>query len=131
MRVWTKNTIYWKRWENFRKFFKWFLKKIAKKALFKHFFKKDLINHALIFCAFGRKTKGVGKFWENFEHFWWKFYRKIEFFLILDFRFLFFRKFVTKNRAFGNNTIFLQQFFRFRGGGDFPLPPGYAVGIIY
>ena len=36
---------------------------------------------------------------------------------------LFFRKFVTKNRAFGNNTIFLQQFFMFRGG-DFPLPPG-------
>ena len=33
-----------------------------------------------------------------------------------------FQKFVTKNRAFGNNTIFLQQFFQF-GGGDFPLPP--------
>ena len=33
------------------------------------------------------------------------------------------RKFVTKNRAFGNNTIFLQQFFRFRGGGLPPLPP--------
>ena len=33
--------------------------------------------------------------------------------------FLLFRKFVTKNRAFGNNTIFLRQFFRFRGG----IPP--------
>ena len=37
--------------------------------------------------------------------------------------FIFFRKFVTKNRAFGNNTIFLQQFFRFRGGGEFPPSP--------
>ena len=45
--------------------------------------------------------------------------------------FLFFiRKFVTKNRAFGNNTIFLQQFFRFRGGGGIsPLPPGYALAL--
>ena len=36
----------------------------------------------------------------------------------------YFLKFVTKNRAFGNNTIFL-QFFRFRGGGGIspsPLP---------
>ena len=34
----------------------------------------------------------------------------------------FFRKFVTKNRTFGNNTIFLQQFFSwlrlYRGIGD-------------
>ena len=34
-----------------------------------------------------------------------------------------FGKFVTKNRAFGNNIIFLQQFFRFRGGGNFPPFP--------
>ena len=39
----------------------------------------------------------------------------------LNFYFIF-RKFVTKNRAFGNNTSFLQQFFRFRGGfPPFPL----------
>ena len=37
-------------------------------------------------------------------------------FLFIIYYFLFFiEKFVTKNRAFGNNTIFLQQFFRFRG----------------
>ena len=35
--------------------------------------------------------------------------------------YFYFGKFVTKNRAFGNNTMFLQQFFRFRGGGGFPL----------
>ena len=40
---------------------------------------------------------------------------------ILNFYFIF-RKFVTKNRAFGNNTIFLQQFFRFRRGGFPPFP---------
>ena len=34
-----------------------------------------------------------------------------------------FGKFVTKNRAFGNNTSFLQQFFRLRGGDFSPLPP--------
>ena len=34
-------------------------------------------------------------------------------------------KFVTKNRAFGNNTIFLQRFFGF----GFP-PPGYALGGV-
>ena len=33
-------------------------------------------------------------------------------------------KFVTKNRSFGNNTIFLQQFFSVSGGGGIsPLPP--------
>ena len=43
----------------------------------------------------------------------------------LNFYFTFyFGKFFTKNRAFGNNTIFLQQFFRFRGG-DFPPFPSW------
>ena len=41
-----------------------------------------------------------------------------------------FGKVVAKNRAFGNNIIFLQQFFQFRGGGTFPVspPPGGAYG---
>ena len=48
----------------------------------------------------------------------------------IEFLFYFyFGKFVTKNRAFGNNTIFLQQFFRFRGKiSPIPPPPGYALG---
>ena len=43
----------------------------------------------------------------------------------IEFLFYFyFGKFVTKNRAFGNNTIFLQQFFfGFGGGGDLPPSP--------
>ena len=69
-----------------------------------------------MFRAFGRKTQIVGKIWDNFENFWWKFNRKIEFLIN-------FGKFVTLNRGFGNNTIFLQQFFRFRGEGNFPPSP--------
>ena len=30
---------------------------------------------------------------------------------------------MAKSRAFGNNIIFLQQFFNFGGGGTFPLFP--------
>ena len=102
-------------WENFRKFSKNFLRNLQK-CIILAYFSKNLTNHSLIFCALGRKAQIVGKFWENFESFWWKFYRKIEFLF-----YFYFWKFVTKNRAFGNNTIFLQQFFRFLG--DFPLSP--------
>ena len=61
---------------------------------------------------------------------------KLNFYFILIFNFNYnfiFRKFVTKNRAFGNNTSFLQQFFRFRrgaAGGIPPLPPGYALAPL-
>ena len=44
-----------------------------------------------------------------------------------------FGKFVTKNRAFGNNTIFYSfrfTIFRFRWGGGFPpSSPGYALDL--
>ena len=42
-----------------------------------------------------------------------------------------FGKVVAKNRAFGNNIIFLQQFFHF-GGGGVPYVPTYwcAYGMI-
>ena len=54
---------------------------------------------------------------------------KMNFYFIFIFYFIF-RKFVTKNRAFGNNTSFLEQFFRFRGGvSPFPLP-GYALVAV-
>ena len=51
--------------------------------------------------------------------------------LNFNFNFIFnfiFRKSDTKNRAFRNNTILLQQFFRFPGVGEFPPSPGYALG---
>ena len=109
----------------FENFQTYFLIKL-RKCIILAYFSKHLTNPALIFRAFGRKTKIVGKFWEKFANFWWKFYRKMEF---LFYFYFYFGKFVTKNSAFGNSTIFLQQSFRFRGG-DFPPPfpaPGYAL----
>ena len=100
------------RGEHFSKILEKFLRKLRKRIIFAYF-SKSLTNHALIFCAFGRKTQIVGKYFENF---WWKFYRKMEFLII-------FGNFVAKNGAFGKNTIFLQHFFGFFGGGDSPPFP--------
>ena len=55
--------------EHFSKIFKKFLKKIAKNALVYHIFPKNLTNHALIFCGFGRKTQLIGNFEKIFENF--------------------------------------------------------------
>ena len=41
--------------------------------------------------------------------------------------YLFFGKFVAKNRNFGINIIFLQQFSPVRGGLNPPNPPAYAT----
>ena len=65
LRVWTKNTIYWKFRENFQKTFK----KISNNALFLHIFEQNLTNHSLHFCAFGRKTRFIGNFEKIFESF--------------------------------------------------------------
>ena len=93
--------------DNFRKISKNFLRKLLKCTILAYF-SKNLANHALIVRAFWRKTQMFVKIWENLENFWWKFNGKNGFFTI-------FGKFVTKNIAFGNNIIFLQQFFPFRG----------------
>ena len=58
--------------KSFEKILKNYLQKIAKNALFKHIFRKNLTNHALIFCAFGGKSQFIGNFekiFENFEKF--------------------------------------------------------------
>ena len=101
----------WEIWENFQKN----SLKNCLKCITLAYFQKNLTNPVLLFGAFGRKLLIVGKFWENFENFWWKFNRKIEFLAS-------FGKVVAKNRSFGNNTIFLQQFFRFRGGRSLCSP---------
>ena len=109
-----KNAWFWhlKFWKNFRTISKSFLRKLRKMYCFTYY-SQNLTNHPLLFCAFGGKTQFIGKFWEIFENVWWKFYWKLIY--------VYFRKFVTKNGAFGNNTIFLQHFFRF-GGGISPFP---------
>ena len=86
------------------------------------FLRKSLNMH--YFCIFFKK---FNKPFVNFWHVWtknancWEIFdensiEKLIFYFI-------FRKFVTKNRAFGNNTSFLQQFFGFGRGGDFPPSP--------
>ena len=65
----------------------------------------------LIFREFARKYKWLG----NFDKVLKEFIRKIEFFTI-------FGKVDAKNRAFGNNIIFLQQFFSI-SGGLYPFSP--------
>ena len=115
LRVWTKNISYWKFWENFRKCSKILFRKLLKCFIFAYF-SISLANHALLFRGFGRKTKIVVKFWENFENYWWIFNKKILFLF-----YFYFRTFVTKNRSFGNNAVFLQQFFGFPR--DFPSSP--------
>ena len=113
LRVWTKRQDV----GNFRKVSKDFVRKLRKCIILADF-SKDLTNNALIFCAFGQNRKLLGDFW-------WKFSRKVEFFF-----YFYFGKFVTKNVAFGNNTIFLQQIFRL-GGGDFPLSPSIRPWVTW
>ena len=90
--------------ENFRKFAKIFIKKIAKNALFWPTFQRKFKKPSVKFSRVWAKNNLVGKFWEKFDFFDnnsienWLFY-------------LFWWKFVAKNRAFGNKIIFLQQFF--------------------
>ena len=62
------------------------------------------------------KSKLLGSLWEKFENFSWKFNSKIEFVNIIG-------KVVGKNRAIGNNIVYLQEFFQFRGRANVPYVP--------
>ena len=115
LRVWTKNPNCWKFWENFRKFSKFFLRNLLI-CIILAYVTKALTNHLLLLCAFWWKTQIVGKCWENLKIFDENSIEKLLFYFFI------FWKFVTKNRAFGNHTIFLRQFFRFRRGGVSPTP---------
>ena len=72
----------------------------------------------LIFRAFGRKLKLLGNFHKTLDIFDENSIEKLNFYLFLG-------KAVAKNRTFGNNIIFLQQFFPVRGGGI--EPPNHPV----
>ena len=120
LRLWTKNA----NRGNFEKVFESFqksLKKIAKM----NYLGICLIKFNKACVYFSRVRSGFsGKSRETFENFAWKFYWNFEF-LFYD------GKFVTKNRNFGNNTIFQQHFFRFRGGGTFHPSPWLRHGAEY
>ena len=115
--------------ESFEKIFRNITQKIFKKIAkngFLAYFSNKLPNYPLIFCALGRTTQIVRKFWENFEFVWWKFYRKIEFFI---FYFYFFENLLVKIKIEPSEItpFFYHNFFRFRGGGFHPFPPGYTL----
>ena len=98
-----------------------FWRKLGKTHYFSICF-KNLTNHALIFARLDEKRKLLGNCKNILKVLDHNSLEKLNFYLIF-----YFGKFLTKNRAFGNNTIFLQQFFGF-GGFPRPFPPGYALG---
>ena len=88
-------------------------------AYFSKEFNKPFVN-------FWRVWTKISNCWELLRKVW-KFLMKILlknwiFIYFYLFFYYIFGKFVTKNRAFGNNTSFLQQFFWFRRGEFSPFP---------
>ena len=107
--------------ESFEKIFENFIRIFLKMHYFSIFFQK--VNKPCV--NFLRVWTKNANCWETFEKFLKNFdensIENLNFFHFI-YNFIF-RKFVTKNRALGNNTSFLRQFFRFRGGGVSPFPP--------
>ena len=68
------------------------------------------------FARLDEKHKLLGNFEKILEIFDENSIEKLNFYLFLG-------KVVAKNRAFGNNIIFLQHFFRLGGGGSSPPNP--------
>ena len=125
LRVWIKYTIYLKFWEDFPKF-----RKNYSENCYNLFFQR--FNKACVqFLRVWTKKHNIQKI---FESFWWKFYRKIEFFYFLFLFFYFFENLLLKIEH-SEITPFWQHFFRFRDVGNFPLPqwlrPCSQKGIIF
>ena len=95
-------------------------------SIFSKTFNKPCVNFLRVWT---KKPKLLGNFEKILKFFDENSIEKLNFF-IFYFYFIFFSKICYQKLNFRNNTIFLQQFFRFRGGGGFPppfLPPGYAL----
>ena len=105
--------------ESLRKFSKVFLRKLRKMHSFSIFIKK--FNKAFVnfFCAFGQKMQIAGKFWENLESFWWKFYRKFNFFIFI----FILENLLLKIEPSGITPFFYNNFFGFEGGFPHLAPP--------
>ena len=95
------------------KILKTFLQKVGKYALLAYF-STNLTTYALIFYAFGRKSQILWKIWKNSQIFWWKFYRKLIFFI-------FFENFLLKIEPWEITQFFYTNFFGFGGIPPFPL----------
>ena len=119
-RVWRKHTICWK---FLRKFSKNFIRILLKMHYFSYFSKqinKPCVNFLRVWTKNANCWEILRKIRKIFDE---NSIEKLNFNFIFNFILNFIvRKFVIKNRAFGNNTNFLQQFFRFRGGGISPFP---------
>ena len=95
-------------------------------------FSKNLLRILRKIHYYAYFSKNLNKLCVNFSRVWTKNANCREILKFFDedsiekWNFVFFRKFVTKNRAFGNNTIFYNNF-SVSGGGGSPLPPGYAL----
>ena len=111
----------------FSKICKKFLKKIAKNAVFSPILQKN----SKACGRFLRVSTKITIVWEILREFW-KFLIKIQW---KNWIFLYFLgTFVAKSRNFGNNIIFLHQFFPVWGGVSNPLtptPPRYTTDYVY
>ena len=104
--------------EILRQFSKNFLRKLRKMHYFSIFFKR-FNKSCFNFSRFGWETQIVGKIWENFDE---TSIEKLNFYFIFIF---ILEILLLKIEPSEITPFFLQQFFRFRGGGEFP--PGYAL----
>ena len=88
-------------------------------SIFSKTFNKPCVN----FLRVWTKTQIVGKFWENFEIFCWKFYRKIEFFILFYFYFFIFFENLLLKIELSEITPFFYNIFSVSGGRISPLSP--------
>ena len=94
--------------ENFRKFAKNSLSKLQKCSIFANF-SKNFKPSVKLSRVWTKNRIGWGNFEKIEKIFDENSIEKLNFYI-------FFGKFVAKNRAFGNNIIFSTRFFRFGGG---------------
>ena len=88
------------------------------------YFAKHLTQHALIVCAFGRKTKTIGKFSENLKIFDENAIETLNFFFFL-FIFYFFKNLLLKIEPSKITPFLYNNSFRF-GAAEFPPSPGLS-----
>ena len=151
--IWTKNTIYWKFWENFQKNFLWKLLKMHYFAYLWTKFNKPCVN---FFARLDEKYKlleilrNFSKIFKkllkmhyfcinftifskpcvNFSRVWTKTQIVVKFWKFyrkIDFLFYFLENFLIKIEPSEITPFFYNNFFSFGGGYFFPLPPGYAL----
>ena len=116
LRVLTKKTIYWKFWEDYRKFWKFLFGNLLK-CIILAIFSNKLTNHAFIFARLDEKHKLLGYFEKIL-----KFIDENSVETLNFYNFYFFENLLLKIEPSEINPIFLQQFFSNSGAGILPPP---------